>query len=50
LEPNDGGPDSTWGITIYARILKAHSHSMSGSAIWASLECHCCFWIAGGLV
>jgi hypothetical protein len=35
-----------------ARILKAHSysHSMSGSSIWASLECHCCFWIAGGLV
>jgi hypothetical protein len=23
---------------------------MSGSSIWASLECHCCFWIAGGLV
>jgi hypothetical protein len=35
-----------------ARILKAHSHShsMSGSSIWASLACHCCFWIAGGLV
>jgi hypothetical protein len=34
------------------RILKAHSHLhwMSGSSIWASLECHCCFWIAGGLV
>ena len=30
-----------------ASILKAHSHSMSGSSIWASLECHCCFWIAG---
>ena len=34
----------------YTRILKAHPHSMSGSSIWASLECHCCFWIAGGLV
>jgi hypothetical protein len=35
---------------ISARILKAHSHSMSGGSIWASLECHCCFWIVGGLV
>jgi hypothetical protein len=35
---------------IYARILKAHSHSMSGGSIWSSLECQCCFWIAGGLV
>jgi hypothetical protein len=26
-----------------ARILKAHSHSMSGGSIWASLECQCCF-------
>jgi hypothetical protein len=36
----------------YARILKAysHSHSLSGGSIWASLECQCCFWIAGGLV
>ena len=34
----------------YARVLKAHSHSMSGGSIWASFECHCCFWIAGGLV
>jgi hypothetical protein len=34
----------------HVRILKAHSHSMSGSLIWASLECHCCFWIAEGLV
>jgi energy-converting hydrogenase Eha subunit B len=33
-----------------ACILKTHSHSMSGGSIWASLECHCCFWIAGGLV
>jgi hypothetical protein len=33
-----------------ARILKPHSHSMSGGSIWASLKCHCCFWIAGGLV
>jgi hypothetical protein len=33
-----------------ARILRAHSHSMSGGSIWASLECQCCFWIAGGLV
>jgi hypothetical protein len=31
-------------------ILKAHSHSKSGGSIWASLECQCCFWIAGGLV
>ena len=23
---------------------------MSGGSIWASLECQCCFWIAGGLV
>jgi hypothetical protein len=30
------------------RILKAHS--MSGGSIWASLECQCCFWIAGGWV
>jgi hypothetical protein len=30
--------------TTARRILKAHSHSMSGSSIWASLECHCCFW------
>jgi hypothetical protein len=31
-----------------ACILKAHSHShsMSGSLIWASLECQCCFWVA----
>jgi hypothetical protein len=36
------------GIRPYARILKAHSHSMSGSSIWASLVCHCYFWIAGG--
>jgi sensor c-di-GMP phosphodiesterase-like protein len=34
----------------YARIVKAHSHSMSGGSIWASLERQCCFWIAGGLV
>jgi hypothetical protein len=34
----------------YARNLKAHSHSMSGGSIWASLERQCCFWIAGGLV
>jgi hypothetical protein len=33
-----------------ARILKADSHSMSEDSIWASLECQCCFWIAGGLV
>jgi hypothetical protein len=38
--------NSMW--TSNARILKAHSHSrsMSGSSIWASLECYCCFWIA----
>jgi hypothetical protein len=36
----------------YARILKAHSYSysMSGGSIWASLECQCCFWTAGGRV
>jgi hypothetical protein len=36
----------------YACILKAHSrsHSMSGGSIWASLECQCCFWIAGWLL
>ena len=27
----------------YARILKAHSHSMSGGSIGAFLECHFCF-------
>ena len=27
-----------------------HPHSMSGSSIWDSLECQCCFWIAEGLV
>jgi hypothetical protein len=36
--------------SFYACILKAHSHSKSGGSIWASLECRCCFWIAGGLV
>ena len=35
---------------IYTCILKAHSHSMSGGSIWASLEYQCCFWIAGGWV
>jgi hypothetical protein len=34
----------------FACILKAHSHAMSGGSIWASLECQCCFWIAGVLV
>jgi hypothetical protein len=36
----------------YACVLKAHSrlHSKSGGSIWASLECQCWFWIAGGLV
>jgi hypothetical protein len=37
----------------YACFPKAHSHSMSAwGSIWASLEsveCQCCFWIAGGL-
>ena len=41
-------------LNTNARILNAHSHShshsMSGSSIWASLECHWCFWLAGGLV
>jgi hypothetical protein len=23
---------------------------VSGGSIWASLECLCCFWIAGGWV
>jgi hypothetical protein len=36
-------------LNYNARILKAHSYSMSGSSIWASLECQCCFWIAGRL-
>jgi hypothetical protein len=50
--PNDWSSCSRYvqSSIIYARILKAHSHSMSGSSTWASLECHCCFWIAGGLV
>jgi hypothetical protein len=34
-----------WSETS-ACILKAHSHSMSGSSIWDSLDCHCCFWMA----
>jgi hypothetical protein len=42
--------DSAVQTKTIARILKADSHSMSGSSIWASLECRCCFWIAGGLV
>jgi hypothetical protein len=33
-----------------ACILKAHSHSKGGASIWASLECQCCFWTAGGLI
>jgi hypothetical protein len=35
-----------------AHILQAHlhAHSMSRSSMWASPECHCFFWIAGGLV
>ena len=37
-------------VTTYARILKAHSHSMSGSSIWDSFECQCCFWIAGEII
>jgi hypothetical protein len=35
---------------INACILKAHSHSKSGGSIWASLECQCGFWIAGGIL
>jgi hypothetical protein len=31
-------------------ILKDHSHSKSAGSTWASLECQCGFWIAGGLV
>jgi hypothetical protein len=38
------------GMKIIARILKAHLHSLSEGSIWASPECQCCFWIAGGLV
>jgi hypothetical protein len=34
--------------STYACILKAHSKSRG--SIWASLECQCCFWIAGGWV
>ena len=30
------------------RPYSKNSHSMSGSSIWASLECQCCFWIAEG--
>jgi hypothetical protein len=37
-------------LEFNAHILKAHLHSMSGSSMWASRECHCCFWIVGGLV
>jgi hypothetical protein len=37
-------------IKIYARILKAHSHSMSGGSIGAFLESHFCFWTDGELV
>jgi hypothetical protein len=33
-------------VRSFVCILKAHSHSKSGDSIWASLECHCCFWIA----
>jgi hypothetical protein len=49
-QPETGwhGPDQA--NKSNARILKAHSHSMSGGSIWASLECHSCFWIAGGWV
>jgi hypothetical protein len=36
-------------IRLNACILKVHSHSKSGGSIWASLECQCCFWIAGGV-
>ena len=32
-------------VSTYARILKAHSHSMSGGPFYASLGCSCCFWI-----
>jgi hypothetical protein len=39
-----------WVIRLMPRILKAHSHSMSGGSIWASFDCQYCFWIVGGLV
>jgi hypothetical protein len=47
-----GSSKKYFGTQSYACILKAHSHShpMSGGSIWASLECQCCFWIAGELV
>ena len=32
------------------RVLKAHSHSMSGDSIRAFLDCPCVSWIAEGLV
>jgi hypothetical protein len=49
------GPSFGWKVAWLqtkncACILKAHSHSKSGCSIWASLECWCCFWIAGALV
>ena len=37
-------------IDIYARILKARSHSISRAFIQASLVCYCGFRIAGKLV
>ena len=40
----------TWLKNTNACILKAHSYSKSRGSIWASLECQCCFLIAGGLV
>ena len=39
-------------IEVLRRILKVHSnsHSMSGGSFYASLACHCGFWIARGIV
>jgi hypothetical protein len=40
-------------VNLYGHLRpysKSSPHSKSGSSIWASLECHCCFRIAGGLM
>ena len=49
---DEWGPIECWVALIEtdACILKAHSNRKSGGSIWASLECQCCFWIAGGWV
>jgi hypothetical protein len=47
---HDSFSSSPCSYTTIVCILKAHLHSKSEGSIWASLECQCCFWIAGGLV